>query len=162
MRRHRETSMLVSAEASALFERLDDQTRLAEHMGQSSLMMGGGHMTYDFDAARGQAVGSRIRMGGQAFGLSLFVEEIVVERTPPRRKVWRTVGAPRLVIIGPYEMGFEITPAGDGVCRLRVWIDYEPPARGLGRRTPRLAAFYARWCVQRMVGDAADHFGRPV
>lgn len=50
--------------------------------------------------------------------------------------------------------------AGDGVCRLRVCIDYEAPARGLGRRTPRLAAFYARWCVQKMVGDVARHFGR--
>ncbi|MDP3853329.1 SRPBCC family protein [Phenylobacterium sp.] len=161
MKRHREANTLVSAEASALFERLDDQTRLAEHMGQSSLMMGGGHMTYDFDEGLGQTVGSRIRMGGEAFGLSLFVEEIVVERAPPRRKVWRTVGAPRLIIIGPYEMGFEITPAEEDVCRLRVWIDYEAPARGLGRRTPRLAAFYARWCVQRMVGDAARHFGHP-
>jgi hypothetical protein len=161
MSRHRESTTRLAASADAVFARLDDQTRLAEHMGQSSMMMGGGRMTYDFDAAQGRAVGSHIRMGGQAFGLRLSVEEVVVERTPPHRKVWRTVGEPRLIIIGPYEMGFEIMPESPTACRLRVWIDYEPPARGLGRRTPRLAALYARWCVQQMVRDAAAAFGAP-
>src|SRR3990167_6963246 len=77
-------------------------------MGGPSAMMGGGRMTYAFDAQRGQAVGSHIRMGGEAFGLRLFVDEVVTVRDPPRRKVWRTTGEPRLIIIGAYEMGFEI------------------------------------------------------
>jgi hypothetical protein len=156
---HREASSRVFAPAQAVFARLDDQTRLAEHMGRPSAMMGGGRMTYEFDAQRGQAVGSRIRMGGEAFGLRLFVEEVVTVREPPLRKVWRTAGAPRLIIMGAYEMGFEIS--GEGASsRLRVWIDYQLPDRGWARHVRALAAFYARWCVGKMVTDAVQYFGQ--
>jgi hypothetical protein len=153
MNRHREASATIAASAEQIFARLDDQTRLAEHMSRPSMMMGGGRMTYAFDDARGRAVGSHNRMGGKAFGLELDLDEVVTERDPPRRKVWRTVGAPRLVIIGAYAMGFEIAP-GPGGARLTVWIDYALPSRGLGRWTPALADVYGRWCVEQMVKDA--------
>ena len=56
-------------------------------------------------------------------------------------------------------MGFEVEPAARGAS-LRVWIEYELPKKPLGRLLgPPLAALYARWCVGRMVGDAAK-FGR--
>ena len=154
---HREATARVSASAREVFERLDDQTRLAEHMGRPSAMMGGGRMTYEFDVLRGQAVGSHIRMGGEAFGFRLFVDEVVTVRDPPRRKVWRTTGEPRLIIIGAYEMGFEIVDEGTS-SRLRVWIDYARSDRGWSRRVPALADLYARWCVGRMVSDAVQHF----
>jgi len=154
---HRDAAALVPAPARSVFERLDDQTRLAEHMGRPSAMMGGGRMTYEFDALRGQAVGSHIRMGGEAFGVRLFVDEVVTTRDPPRRKAWQTTGEPTLIIMGAYEMGFEIADEGTG-SRLRVWIDYALPGRGWARRVPALAAIYARWCVRRMVSDAVQHF----
>ena len=157
MNRHDEASATLGAPPEAVFARLDDQTRLAKHMDQPSMMMGGGRMTYGFDTAKGQAVGSHIRMGGEAFGLKLAVEEVVTEREPPRRKVWKTIGVPTLVVIGPYEMGFELEPSAGG-SHLRVWIDYDLPAAGLGRWVPWLGAFYARWCVGQMVQDAAHNF----
>lgn len=97
----------VAASPEEVFARLDDQTRLAEHMGQPSAMMGGGRMTYEFDRGRGQAVGSHIKMGGSAFGISLYVDEVVTERSPPGRKVWKTTEPTRLIIIDTYEMGLK-------------------------------------------------------
>jgi hypothetical protein len=161
MRRSFERVVPAAASAERVFDRLDDQTHLGAHMAQSSAMMGGGRMTYDFDEGRGQAVGPHIRMGGSAFGLSLFVDEVVTERDPPRRKVWRTVGAPRLLVVGAYEMGFEISPASAG-SSLRVWISYDLAPTLLGRWLgPILAPLYARWGVGRMAGDAAAHFAHP-
>ena len=161
MRRHFESSVQLSAPAEAVFARLDDQTRLGEHMERPTAMMGGGRMTYEFDAGQGRAVGSHIKMGGSAFGLSLFVNEVVTLREPPRRKAWKTVGPMRLLVVGAYEMGFDIDPEGSG-SRLRVWITYDlaetPTGRWLG---PVLAPMYARWCVGRMAGDAAAYFSRP-
>lgn len=158
--RHEEASAYVAATPERLFAHLDDQTRLGAHMSRPSLMMGGGHMAYVLDQARGQAVGSHIRMSGSAFGAKLSLDEIVVERAPPRRKVWRTVDEPALIVIGSYEMGFEVTPARDGA-NLRVWIDYNLPRKGIGRVFPALAAFYARWCVRQMVRDAASVVAAP-
>ena len=149
----------VAGEPQKVFAHLDDQTRLAGHMSKPSLMMGGGRMTYEFDEQKGRAVASHIRMGGSAFGLQLSLDEVVTERIPPRRKVWRTVGRPRLVVIGSYEMGFELGAADQGSA-LRVWIDYELPPRGLGRFLPALGDAYARWCVKQMAGDAVRAFGR--
>ena len=160
MRRRFQTVVYLSAPSAAVFERLDDQTRLAAHMERRSAMMGGGRMTYQFDVGRGQAVGSHIKMGGPAFGLSLYVDEVVTQRDPPRRKAWETVDQPRLLVVGGYEMGFEITPAACG-CDLRVWIAYDLAPNRLGRWLgPLLAPLYAKWCVSRMAGDAAEHFSR--
>lgn len=149
----------VDASPGEVFPRLDDQTRLAGHMEKPSAMMGGGRMTYTFDEARGQAVGSHIRMGGSAFGLSLMVDEVVTELEPPRRKAWRTTGPTRLIILEAYAMGFEIEPAGQR-SRLTVWINYER-SRGPGAILGLLLApLYARWCVGRMADDAVRHFAR--
>jgi hypothetical protein len=157
MNRHKEASATLAAPPETVFARLDDQTRLAQHMDRPSIMMGAGRMSYEFDAAKGQTIGSHFRMGGKAFGLRLAVEEVVTEREPPRRKVWQTIGTPALVVIGPYEMGFELGSSAGG-SQLRVWIDYAPPAGGLGFWMPWLGAFYARWCVGQMVRDAVLHF----
>jgi hypothetical protein len=155
-----ETIVEVAATPKQVFARLDDQTRLAAHMERPSAMMGGGRMTYEFDAGRGQAVGSHIKMGGSAFGLSLAVDEVVTERDPPRRKVWRTAGATRLIILDAYDMGFDVEPTSTG-SRLRVWIAYALPKGWAGRLLGRLMApGYARWCVGRMAREAAEYFAR--
>jgi hypothetical protein len=155
---HTERTVHIDADPAEVFALLDDQTRLAEHMQRPSVMMGGGRMTYEFDDDRGQAVGSHIKMGGKAFGIPLFVDEVVVERKPPSRKVWRTAALPRLLVIGSYVMGFDISPAAGG-SELRVWIDYDLPEGALPRLAGRaLAPGYARWCVERMAEDAFRRF----
>jgi hypothetical protein len=156
--RHYESSALVHASAEELFDYVDDYARLSAHMNQSSWMMGGGRMKTEVDHGGGRDVGSRIRMSGRVFGLPLSLEEAVTERVPPRRKVWETIGRPKLLVIGNYRMGFEIEPEGAG-STLRVFIDYElpaaPPARWLGSLFSR---YYAAWCTRRMVSDAVTRF----
>ena len=83
-------------------------------------------MAVDVDDAKGQAVGSHIRLSGTAFGVGLSLVEVVAVRDPPREKIWETVGVPRLLVIGSYRMGFHITSAQHG-SELRVFIDYELP-----------------------------------
>lgn len=155
---HYETSAIVGAPAAEVFAHLDDHARLSAHMSESSWMMGGTSMQVELDAGRGQSIGSSIRLSGKIFGTTLAVEEIVTERTPPRRKVWETIGTPRLLVIGRYRMGFEIAPREAG-SHLTVFIDYALPegsaARWLGYL---LAGYYAQWCTQRMVSDAVRHF----
>ena len=110
------------------------------------------------DADRGRKVGSRLRLAGRVFGVQLSVEETVTERDPPRRKVWETTGSPRLLVIGHYRMGFDLSPRGSDTS-LRVFIDYALPAKAPARWLGRLfGGFYARWCTQRMVDDAVRHF----
>ena len=149
----------VSADVpEQVFDHLDDQARLGGHMEKPSMMMMGGRMTYEFDDAKGRAVGAVIRMGGSFMGLRSFVEEVVTVRDRPRLKIWETRGAPRILIMGAYRMGFEIMPAGKG-SRLRVFIDYDHPQSAVGRMLGSLfAPMYARWCVQRMAHDASRHF----
>jgi hypothetical protein len=137
---HLEEVRETAAASDALFVRLDDPASLASHMTGSFWMMGGGGIEYLLDEQCGKAIGSRITMIGSAFGLNLRVDEVVVEHEPPRRKRWRTVGAPQLLIIGGYEMGFEIEPLPSG-SRLRVWIDYGLP----GSRASTPAGAWTGW-----------------
>lgn len=152
----REASAIIPASPEALFAHLDDHARLGAHMEKRSMMMLGGRMHIELDGARGQAVGSLIRLKGRVLGLELSVEEVVVERDPPRRKVWETQGRPRLLVIGAYRMGFAIVPE-DGGSRLRVFIDYAPPDGWLGGLRA-LSRWYANWCTGRVVQDALRHF----
>lgn len=115
-------------------------------------------MTFTFDAGQGRAPGAFITLRGRVFGLTLFVQEVVRDYNPPHRKVWETVGTPRLLVIGKYLMGFELTPAGPG-CRLHLFIDYSLPGNGFSRWLGRwLGPYYARWCVNRMGDDALAAF----
>jgi hypothetical protein len=92
-------------------------------MSRPSWRMGGGKMEIELDCGRGRSVGSHIRLKGRAFGISFGMDEIVTERNPPRRKVWKTTDSPKLLVIGHYRMGFEIAPS-ESASTLRVFIDY--------------------------------------
>ena len=153
---HHESSAVVSASPERVFALIDEHERLSSHMSQSSWRMGGGLMTTILDEGRGQSVGSHIRVSGQAFGLELSLDEVMTRREPPTRKAWETVGFPRLVVIGPYQMQFEVTPLGSGSL-LRVFIDYALPSSWPARWLGRLfGGYYAQWCTQRMVKDAVE------
>lgn len=156
--RHFEMSIVVRAAPAELFEALDDPLRLSEHMSRPSWRMGAARMATQVDRNGGRQVGSRISMSARILGLHLWLDEVVIERRPPHRKVWRTTGRPRLLVIDSYEMGYEIVPnASDSL--LRVFIDYTLPANLPGRWFGYLSArSYARWCVSRMIEDAARRF----
>ena len=156
--RYYEHEAFVAAPPEQLFAYVDDQARLSSHMSQSSWKMGGGEMRIESDEGRGQAVGSKLRLSGYVLGIKLIVEEVVTERTPPQRKVWETIGQPRLLVIGHYRMGFEIAPRDRGSL-FRVFIDYALPEKGLARWLGILfGRFYARWCTKQMANDTAKHF----
>ncbi|MGH9938884.1 MAG: SRPBCC family protein [Blastocatellia bacterium] len=158
--RHDEAATTVPVGAAPLFDHLDDQERLAVHMEKPSMMMMGGRMFYEFDAAKGRAVGSVIRMGGNFLWLTLLVEEEVIIRDPPNRKIWETRGPSNLIVIGDYRMGFEIARTG-AASRLRVFVDYNYPPNFIGGVLGALfAPMYARWCVSRMAKDAERHFAQ--
>lgn len=157
---HEEASVALSATPAAAFALLDDHRRLSSHMESSSLMMAGSVVRIETDDGGGRAVGSRISLVGRVLGLRLSVDEVVVERVPPWRKSWETVGEPRLMVIGPYRMGFIVEALG-ATSRVTIWIDYGPPARSalLGWLAGRA---YARWCTARMARDAAAQLeGQP-
>jgi hypothetical protein len=146
---------MVAAPAEDVFELLDDHARLSSHMSRRSWKMGWGKMETVLDAGHGQAPGSRIILRGRVFGVWLYLEEIVTRREPPHLKMWETVGTPRLLVIGRYQLGFELTPGASG-SHVRVFIDYDLPDRGFAARLGRwFGDWYARWCTGQMVREAA-------
>lgn len=128
-------------------------------MEKPSLMTAGATMKIETDSQQGQAVGSLIRMNGRILGIPLCVEETVSEYRPPFRKTWETRGEPRLLVIGRYRMGFELTPQTN-MTRLRIWISYDLPSgvpeRWLGWI---LGDAYANWCTKQMIRDSSKAFG---
>ena len=155
---HFERSALVNTSPEEAFAFIDDHARFSSHMNESSWMMGGGRMSVELDAAKGQAVGSRISLCGRVFGVGLSVDEVVTHREPPTNKVWKTVGAPRLLVIGAYTMGVEITQV-DGGSRVRVFIDYELPKAWITYWLGMLfSRFYAGWCVDQMLDGVRKAF----
>ena len=156
--RHFESSAFIEASPEHVFAFVDDHARFSSHMNESSWMMGGGRMSVELDEAKGQAVGSHIRLSGRMFGIRLYLDEVVTRRDPPVNKVWETVGVPRLLVIGAYKMGVQITPVSGG-SRMQVFIDYDLPTGWMAYWLGRLfGGIYAKWCVAQMLSGAARHF----
>jgi len=157
---HYETTVEIPASAEDVFAFVDDHAKLSAHMNKRSWMMVGGRMSVQTDARLGKAVGSTIRMSGSILGLTLGLDETVIERSPPSRKIWETIGVPQLLVVGPYRMGVHIKPS-ETDCQLRVFIDYMLPASGVGRWLGKaFGRSYARWCTEKMANDSRDHFAR--
>lgn len=154
--KHFEKSLLIPSSPKSIFDFADDHANFSAHMNQSSWMMGGGRMVTSTDEGHGQRIGSHIRMTGKVFGISIFLDEVVTDHNPPYTKTWETVGNPRLLVIGHYKMGFEITPQGKH-SSLRVFIDYDLPSSNtwLGRL---FGGIYAKWCVGQMANGVYNHF----
>jgi hypothetical protein len=153
--RHYEARAIIEANPADVFAYVDDHEQFSSHMGQSSWMMGGGHMRTSIDDGHGQHVGSHMRMSGRVFGFRVELDEVVTAREAPRRKTWETVGDVRLLVVGHYRMGIEVRPQ-DGLSLLHVSIEYDlPKIAWLGRI---LGGMYARWCVRQMVRGAQNHF----
>jgi len=154
-----EKSVDLDAPAAIVFDYVDDFELFGDHMMRSSWMMAGSSMRYEFDVARGKAVGAAVRLIGSVLGVPLEIEECVIERTPPLSKTWETVGHPRKLILEAYRMGFEVLPRGSG-CRLTVFIEYALPRSGFGFLLGRiLGGWYARWCVRSTALAAVHQFG---
>lgn len=152
--------VLISATPEDVFAFVDDHSRLSSHMSQSSWMMGGGRMLVEIDGLAGRAIGSHIKLSGKVFGLSLSLDEVVTRRDPPTDKVWETVGTPKLLVIGSYRMGIQIS-AEHQRSRLRVFIDYELPTTWRTRWLGWLfGGIYAKWCVRQMTEGTLRHFER--
>ena len=157
---HEVYSAPVNASAEQVFDKLDDPTRLTEHMSTRSWKMGWGRMETVLDAKHGRSIGSHIVIRGRVFGIQLYLDEVVTVREPPLTKTWETVGEPRLLVIGSYRMGFHLKP-GDGPAQLRVSIDYDLPTKGISRLFGRLfGRSYAKWCTRQMVHDAQHSFDK--
>ncbi len=155
---HDESTVLANAPVDRVFAYLDDPKALAAHMGRPSVMMMGSRMSIEVDAGGGRVIGSKVRMQGRMMGIRLAIEEVITERQIPGRKVWETVGAPRLLVMGHYRMGFELTRQGDSSL-VRVFIDYSLPTDTPGAWLGYLlGAAYAQWCTKQMANGAAMHF----
>ena len=156
--RHEEYTGTLDVPAERAFEHLDDQRLLSAHMRQRSWKMGWGRMDVRLDDRNGQAVGSHIVLDGRVLGIRLYLDEVVTDRIAPYRKAWETVGEPRLLVIGPYRMRFELRPDGSR-SPLTVTIDYDLPRPILSHFLGWLfGRFYAKWCTMKMVRDAQAAF----
>lgn len=156
--RHIENSVVIPSPVEQVFSYLDDLQNLSSHMSESSWMMGGGKMTMEVDAGGGKTVGSKIRLTGHVFGFLLMLEEVVTLRLPPSYKAWETIGSPRLLVIGHYRMGFEITPVPNGSV-LQAYINFDLPEQWPDRLLGYLFAnFYAKWCIHQIAVGAKRHF----
>lgn len=157
--RHFERTIVISASPDNVFKFADNHSKFSSHMNKSSWMMGGGKMVTTFDEGKGQKVASHIKMAGKVFGFSLALDEVISKHEPPRLKVWHTVGKQKLLVVGSYEMGFEISSCHEG-SNFRVYIDYDMstplPFRLLGYI---FGGIYAKWCVEQMTAGVAEHFG---
>lgn len=155
-KRHYEDSAVILADAAKVFAYIDNHARLSSHMSKSSWMMGGGRMETTVDTGHGQKIGSHFRLKGRAFGIKIYLDEVVTHYEPPSFKIWETVGIPKLLVIGRYRMGIAIKPQNKHSL-LRVFIDYDLPNTNvwLGQL---FGGVYAKWCVQQMIKDARNYF----
>jgi Polyketide cyclase / dehydrase and lipid transport len=146
----------IRAPAEAVFAHVDDIRNLGWHMtGRSSMAMMGSRLRLEVLSDQSTGLGAVYRYSGTMMGLSIDFSESVTKYLPPREKVWRTIGEPRLLIIASYEMRVAVEPLSRTSARLTISIAYELPRSAFWRIVGLLLARpYSRWCLRRMLQDA--------
>ena len=146
----------IRAAAERVFSHVDDIRNVGWHMTErSSMAMMGSRLRLEILSDQATGLGAMYRYSGTMMGLTLDFSESVTRYAPPREKVWRTIGNPRLLIIASYEMRVAVESLSPSSSRLTISITYQLPRPwfwrivGLG-----LAGPYSRWCLRRMVHDA--------
>jgi hypothetical protein len=127
-------SAIIAAPAERVFAYADDIRNLARRMSQNrSMPMMGSTLKLDIVTPAVTGVGATYRYSGRMMGLTIDFSETVTQYEPGRRKVWHTIGTPRLLIIAGYEMAVLVEPILVESARLTIGIDYTLPRAGAWR-----------------------------
>ena len=145
----------IRAPAEQVFAHVDDIRNVGWHMTERrSMAMMGTRLSLQIMSDQPTGVGATYRYSGTMMGLSIDFSESVTTYAPPREKIWRTIGEPRLLIIASYEMRLAVEPLSPSASRLTISIAYELPRSGFWRMVGMvLARPYSRWCLRRMLQD---------
>jgi hypothetical protein len=163
MKRVSETAE-IQAPMERVFAHVDDIRNVGWHMTErSSMAMMGSRLKLEILSERPTGLGATYRYTGTIMGLSIDFSESVTEYVPPREKVWRTLGEPRLWIIASYEMRLAIEPLSAASSRLTISIVYDLPRSAFWRIVGLLLArSYSRWCLRQMLQDVRRALEVPV
>jgi hypothetical protein len=147
-------SATIDAPAERVFAYVDDIRNLARHMSErGSMLMMGSKLRLEIVTPEPTGVGATYRYSGRVLGLIIDFSETVSRYALGREKAWRTIGEPRLLIIDNYEMRVLVEPLPDARSELTITIDYTLSPSLLWRTIGgMLAASYAKWCLDSMVG----------
>jgi Polyketide cyclase / dehydrase and lipid transport len=150
-------SVEICAPAEAVFAYVDDIRNLGWHMtGRSSMAMLGSRLQLEVLSDQPTGLGATYRYSGTMMGFPIDFSESVTKYLPPREKIWRTIGRPRLLIIASYEMRVAVDPlSASSSSRLTISIVYDLPRSGFWRIVALLLARpYSRWCLREMLKGA--------
>jgi hypothetical protein len=159
-------SAAIAAPAERVFAYVDDIRNLARHMSESrSMPMMGSKLALQITSPQSTGLGATYRYSGRMLGLTIDFSETVTEYVAGRKKVWRTIGRPQILIIDGYEMQVSVEPLNAHDARLTIAIDYTLPRSGFWRLAGWLLAdAYSRWCLTSMVEgtkrDLEEQHGR--
>src|SRR4029453_839428 len=93
----------IRAPAETVFAHVDDIRNLGWHMtGRSSMAVVGARLRLDVLSDQPTGLAATYRYSGTVMGLSIDFSESVTKYLPPREKVWRTIGEPRLLLLALY------------------------------------------------------------
>lgn len=153
-------SIEINAPADVVFRHVDDIRNTGMHMTESSMPMMGGALALEVLSPNPLGLGATYRMHGKVMGMTIDFTETVTEWVPNRKRVWKTIGEPKLIIMGGYEMSFLVEPVGGG-SRLTFGISYDLPESFFGRILGWLLGnWYGRWCLRNMCRDAKSALER--
>ncbi len=156
MSRHLDEILEINASPERVFRYLDNMQSVGEHMMKSSMPLMGGKLKLERLSSNPTGVSATYRYRGRVLFLPIDFSETVIEWVETKRKIWKTIGTPKLIILGNYEMGFELEQTQEGT-KAHLWIDYEIPRPWFGRILGMLLAdWYSRWCL-RMMGSGAKN-----
>jgi len=140
-----ETAVLPALPAR-VFEWIDTPANTGLHMSRPSMAMLGGSLQVERLSPNAAGVGATYRSWGRVLGLRIDFTTRVTVWLPEREKSVETIGEPRLIVIGDFQMRSSITRL-DSSTRLVLALAYNLPAGWFGRLLGRvLARPYVRWC----------------
>src|SRR5689334_281254 len=134
-------SVLIHSAPEKVFIYMDNLGNTGMHMMESSAMMMGSKLQLEQLSKNRTGLDSKFRWYGKMMGLKMDFTVVVTKWIKSREKVWETVGKPKMIILGWYQMHLLLSSLGGGTLA-ELSISYTYPQHVFGKI---LAFFFSRW-----------------
>ena len=133
---------------------MDNISNTGMHMTKSSMPSMGSNLELMQLSAYATGLNSKFRWYGKMTGFTLDFTVGVTKWIKDKEKVWETIGATKMIILGWYQMRLVLSPQGEST-KAELSIAYTRPGNIFFRFISIfLAPWYANWCLNNMLQDS--------
>ena len=147
-------NIIIHSTAEKVFACMDDIADTGMHMTKSSIPMMGSKLELKQLSENATGLNSKFRWFGKMMGFTMDFTVVVTKWIKDKEKVWETIGKPKMIILGWYQMRLLVSAEAQNI-KAVLSITYTKPKNIFFKFIAFfLAPLYSNWCLNNILQDS--------